>query len=104
MTITGASAEVQERALRRMQAIATLLEPTGATRMTLGGGGADIGPLMRQGVPGIGHRTVGEHYMDWHHSEGDTLDKIDPQDFRKSIAALAVLSYVLAEMPERLGS
>ncbi len=96
------SAEVQTRALDRMRAIATLLEPTGATQMTAGGGGADIGPLMRQGVPGIGHRTVAERYMDWHHSEADTLDKIDPADFRKSVAALAVLSYVLAEMPEKL--
>jgi len=104
LTILGAPEDVQARALARLQAIASLLEPTGATQMTLGGGGADIGPLMRQGVPGIGHRTTGQHYMDWHHSEADTLDKIDPEDFRRSTAALAVLSYVLAEMPDRLGA
>lgn len=104
LTITGASPDVQARALARLKAIATLLEPTGATQMTAGGGGADIGPLMRQGVPGIGHRTTGEHYMDWHHSEADTLDKIDPADFSRSIAALSVLAFVLADMPERLAS
>jgi carboxypeptidase Q len=102
LSISDASAEVQARAFARLRAIATLLEPTGATQMTPGGGGADIGPLMRQGVPGLGHRTVAERYMDYHHSEADTLDKIDPADFRKSVAALAVLSFVLADMPEKL--
>jgi carboxypeptidase Q len=102
ISIPGAAQEIQTRALARLRAISSLLEPTGATQMSLGGGGADIGPLMRQGVPGIGHRTVAEHYMDWHHSEADTLDKIDPAEFRKSVAALAVLSFVLADMPERL--
>ena len=57
---------------------------------------------MRDGVPGLALRTVGEHYFDWHHSEADTLDKIDLQDFRKAIAHFAVFGYVLADMPERL--
>ena len=59
--------------------------------------GTDIEPLMRAGVPGFGHRTVMEHYFDWHHSNADTLDKIDKQDFRKNTAALAVL----ADVPDR---
>ena len=67
-----------------------------------GGGGADIGPLMRAGVPGLNLRTVGEHYFDWHHADADTLDKVDPQSFRKAIALLGVMGYVLADMPGRL--
>jgi Zn-dependent M28 family amino/carboxypeptidase len=70
--------------------------------MTLGGGGADIAPLMRDGVPGLGLRTVGEHYFDWHHTDADTLDKVDPQDFRQAVAMLAVVGYILADMPDRL--
>ena len=70
--------------------------------MSRGGGGADISPLTRAGVPGMGLRTVGEKYFDWHHTAADTLDKLDPQDFRKAIALLAVTGYVLADMPERL--
>jgi hypothetical protein len=57
---------------------------------------------MRDGVPGLGHRTVGLHYFDWHHTAADTLDKIDPQEFRLNIATLAVMAYVLADMPGRL--
>ena len=57
---------------------------------------------MRSGVPGLAARTVGEHYFDWHHSDADTLDKVDIQNFRRAIALLGVMGYVLADMPERL--
>jgi Zn-dependent M28 family amino/carboxypeptidase len=89
-------------ALAKMQEIGRLLDGFGAGEMTLGGGGADIAPLMRDGVPGLGLRTVGEHYFDWHHTDADTIDKVDPQDFRQAVAMLAVVGYVLADMPDRL--
>ena len=57
---------------------------------------------MRAGVPGLGLRTVGEHYFDWHHTHADTLDKVEPQNFRKAMAMLGVMGYVLADAPERL--
>jgi Zn-dependent M28 family amino/carboxypeptidase len=57
---------------------------------------------MRAGVPGFGLHTVNEHYFDWHHTSADTFDKVDLQDFRKCIASLSVLAYVLADMPGRL--
>lgn len=102
MSISGASEEVTARAMARMEQIGQLLKPIGAGEMVRGGGGADIGAIAREGVPAIAHRTTGGRYFEWHHSEADTIDKIDPEDFRRSIAALAVLSYVLADMPERL--
>jgi hypothetical protein len=58
--------------------------------------------LTQAGVPGFGLQTVNEHYFDWHHTNADTFDKIDLQDFRKCVASLAVLTYVLADMPGRL--
>ncbi len=94
--------EEQQRALELARQIGRLLDGIGAGEMVAGGGGADISPLMREGVPGFGLRTVGEHYFDWHHTEADTLDKISPQDFRLNVAALAVLAYVLADQPDRL--
>jgi hypothetical protein len=47
---------------------------------------------------------VGTHYFDWHHTDADTLDKVNLDDFRKSVATLAVMSYALADMPERLSA
>ncbi len=78
--------------------IAKLLEKIGSGTITQGGGGADIAPLMTDGMPGLGLRTVGTHYFDWHHTESDTIDKVDPQDFRLNIATMAVMAYVLADV------
>ena len=57
---------------------------------------------MHDGVPGLSLRTVGTHYFDWHHSRADTVDKIKPDELRLNIAAMAVMAYVLADMPETL--
>jgi hypothetical protein len=100
----GYGAGVTPESLETLRQIAGLLERVGAGEIGLGGGGADISPLLRDGVPGLSEETVGTHYFDWHHSEADTLDKVGVEDFRKNIASLAVMSYVLADMPGRLVS
>ena len=68
----------------------------------LGGGGADIGPLMAMGVPGVGHRTANQNYFWYHHTPADTADKLDAGAMQRNVAAMAILAYVAAEMPERL--
>jgi len=98
----GFGAGVDTPSMEILRQIGKLLDRVGAGEITGGGGGSDIGPLMRDGVPGLGERTIGTHYFDWHHTEADTLDKVDPEDFRKNVAALAVMSYALADMPTRL--
>ena len=99
----GQRPQVSEAAFQRAVEVGKLLEGINAATISRGGGGTDINPLTLAGVPSFGLRTVGEHYFDWHHSNADTFDKVDPHDFRLNIAALAALSYTLAEMPERLG-
>jgi hypothetical protein len=98
----GFGAGVDPASMTMLLEIGRLLDRIGAGEVTSGGGGSDIGPLMRDGVPGLGERTVGTHYFDWHHTEADTLDKVDRDDFRKNVAALAVMGYALADMPDRL--
>lgn len=92
----------EQRSFEMLRDIATLLKPLGADTIRPGGFGADIDPLMKDGVPALGHLTTMARYFDWHHTEADTLDKVDPVEFRKNIAVLAVMAYVLADMPERL--
>jgi hypothetical protein len=84
-----------------LKQIGKLLEPVGAGEITSGGGGEDIRPLLAAGVPGMSERAAGTHYFDWHHSEADTLDKVDLTDFRKSVAALAVMGSVASKTPRR---
>jgi hypothetical protein len=82
--------------------IGQLLKPIDAALVRPAGGGEDILPLTREGVPSFSPINVNAHYFDWHHTVTDTLDKVDPQDFNRNIAVLAVWSYVLADMPRRL--
>jgi hypothetical protein len=105
VTVPGGGSEedpVQARALELVSQIGRLLDGIEAGQVTSGGGGADIGPIMREGVPGLALRTVGEHYFDYHHTEADTIDKIEKIDFQKAVAMLAVMGYVLADMPQTL--
>ena len=101
-TPVGFGAGVTPEGMAMLKQVGMLLDRIGAGDITGGGGGSDIAPLMRDGVPGLGERTTGAHYFDWHHTEADTLDKVNPEDFRKNVAALAVMGYVLADMPGRL--
>lgn len=93
-----ASDATYEEALAILRPIGALLAGVEASEITKGGGGADIGPLMAEGVPGLALRTEGKHYFDWHHTEADTLDKVEPDNFRRAMALLAVMGYVLADM------
>jgi len=96
-----AANSVSPAAFQRAVEIGKLLAAIEGGQITPGGGGADIGPIMADGVPGFGVQTVGTHYFDWHHTDADSFDKIVPREFQLNVAALAVLSYVVADMPER---
>jgi carboxypeptidase Q len=81
--------------------IAKLLSGISADRIGPSGGGADIGPLMREGVAGANLDVDGSHYFDIHHTQADTLDKIDPRDLSLCVATLAVFAYTIADVDLR---
>jgi Zn-dependent M28 family amino/carboxypeptidase len=91
-------------ALAHMKDIGTLLDPIGASRAVEGFGGADLIPLSMSGVPALGLWVDGSTYFDIHHTAADTLDKVDPEHLKMNVATVAVVAYVLADMPERLGA
>ncbi len=82
--------------------VGRLLDPIDAGDIRMGGGGADIGPLMRAGVPGMGLTVDGTRYFWYHHTEADTIDKLDPREMAECVAAMAVMAYVIADLPEKL--
>jgi carboxypeptidase Q len=82
--------------------IGTLLAAIGAGDIQRGGGGADIGPIMALGVPGMGLNVDGTRYFWYHHTDADTVDKLDPHDVALCVATMAIMAYVLADMPEKL--
>jgi carboxypeptidase Q len=92
-----------ERGRAAVADIASLLYEIGANRIGPSGGGADIGPSVEAGdIPAMSLDVDGSKYFLIHHTPADTVDKIDPLDMAKCVAAVAVMSYVVADMPERL--
>ncbi len=57
---------------------------------------------MREGVVGASLDVDGSHYFDIHHTHADTLDKVNPQDLALCVAAMAVMAYTVADMPQPL--
>ena len=82
--------------------VAQLLERIGAGAIAPQGGGADIGPIMALGVPGMGLNVDGSKYFWYHHTHADTMDKLDRDEFNLCVAAMAVMAYVIADLPETL--
>ncbi len=91
-----------DQAFAMIREIGTLLDRIESGSVTRGGGGADISPLMATGVPGMGLNVDGPKYFWYHHSDADTVDKLDPDEVALCVATMAVMAYVVADMPVRL--
>jgi hypothetical protein len=68
------------------------------------GGGADLSRLRPLGVPLVDLDQDRTRYFDIHHTDNDTLDKIDPADLRQVTAAFSTVIDWAANRPERLRS
>ena len=87
----------------QLQPLGRLLgERLGAGEIRRGGAEADIAPLLAEGVPVGGPRTANEKYYWFHHTNADTVDKVDPQDLAHCTGLMAAVIYWIAEQPERL--
>ncbi|HVF41321.1 MAG TPA: M20/M25/M40 family metallo-hydrolase, partial [Gemmatimonadaceae bacterium] len=82
--------------------IASLLGPVSATAVSRGGPPADVSPLYALGVPTMEPDTDQSRYFWYHHSDGDTVDKLDPAEMARLVAVMAVMAYVVADMPGTL--
>lgn len=84
----------------------TLMEPLHALGVTelrqAEETGADLIPLKGHGIPMLGVTQDVSSYFDWHHTAGDTLDKVDPFDLSLATAAFAVVAHAVADLPSRL--
>ena len=82
--------------------IADLLDPIGAGKITKWGRAADVAPLNDKGVPVMSLLVDDSKYFWYHHTSSDTFDKIDFKEFNNCIAAMAIMSYVVADIDLRL--
>lgn len=86
-------------ALPAVRTLAEALQPLGVSfnPAPVRFGGDDIGHLAALGVPQLGLRQENSRYFDIHHSDEDTLDKVDPAELDKATAAWAAAIWVLAD-------
>ena len=93
-----------DSAVSVVQQVAGLLQPINAAGVQRvdGSPAADITPLAEAGVPTMELDVDGSRYFWYHHSEGDTLDKLDPGELARCVAAMAVMAYVVADLPDPL--
>jgi carboxypeptidase Q len=97
----GFSGSAGARAM--MLQIGTLLAPLGLSEIGPGGGGADVGPIAQAGnVPTMAYLGDAARYFVIHHTAADTIERIAPEELSKAAAAIAAVTYAVAEMPERL--
>ncbi len=83
----GFSITATDAAFEAVRSIGRLLAPIGADSVGRGGSGADIGPIMALGAPGMGLEVDRSRYFWYHHTAADTLDKLDPREVARSVAA-----------------
>ncbi len=88
-----------------LEAVAKVLAPLG---IELGdnqaGGGPDLGPIRKLGMPVATLHQDGTDYFDYHHTPDDTLDKVDPAALAQNVAAYAVFAYMCAESHTDFGT
>jgi carboxypeptidase Q len=99
---TGFGFTGSDAARAKVRDIARLLAGIHAETIGAAGGGSDIEPSVQQAsVPAMSLEVDGNYFL-IHHTPADTIDKIDPLEIARSSGAIAVMAYVVAEMPDRL--
>ncbi len=80
---------------KKVQSWKPLLEPYGLTDFNQQGGGADISPLERQGVPVMEFLPDSQRYFSYHHTKEDTFDKVDKRELELGAASMAAMVYLI---------
>lgn len=65
-------------------------------------GSGDLSLLEDAGVPTFEPLVDTRRYFNYHHTAADTLDKVEPENLKRQVALLAMLTWYLAEMPQPL--
>ncbi|CAN7994342.1 unnamed protein product, partial [Ixodes hexagonus] len=82
--------------------VVNLMDAINATVLLFGNDGPDLVPWVEQGVPAVSLHTANEKYFYFHHSEGDTMTVEDPVNLDLCTAFWAAVSFVFADLSERL--
>ena len=78
-----------------------LMKGVGRTQMQIvtSDGGADTDLLREAGVPVSELLSDGSKYFWYHHSDADTIDKLNSDEVADCVSALAILIHIVADYP-----
>lgn len=99
-TPRGFTSDAPPEGLALLREVARLLGNASADAVRPGGGGVDIGPLARAGVPLVGFRPDDERYFDHHHCARDTIDAVHPRELALGAGAISGFLYVVGNLPD----
>ena len=97
--------QVLPPALPVVAQIAEMLAPLGiAAGDNRAGSGPDAAFIQRRTrFASLTLFQDGSDYFDWHHSDNDTLDKVDKASLPQNVAAWAVMAFLAAQAPVSFG-
>lgn len=82
--------------LEKIQPWAKLLKPYGIDDFSMGGGGADIGPLAKAfGTALAGLQPDGQRYFDLHHARNDVFENVNKRELLLGAVNMAGLVYLV---------
>jgi hypothetical protein len=96
-TPRGFNATADEKKLNTLRNWQKLLKPYGIENIGSPGGGTDIGPLGKLGVPTIGFVPDSQRYFDYHHTAIDTFDKVNKRELELGAGCMSALVWLLSE-------
>jgi carboxypeptidase Q len=91
-----------DAARKIVKSLAKPLRGLGASTILDKGSDADVGILARDNVPTLALLDDETKYFWYHHTDGDTMDKLDPHELGACAAAMAVMAWQVADAPEPL--
>ncbi len=84
-----------DKLLQKVKEWAALFAPYKIYEFQPGGGGADIGPLRKQGTKMVGFLPDSHRYFTLHHTANDVFEAVDKRELEMGAATMTALIYLL---------
>ena len=91
----GFSFEASDNQFKKIKSWKTYFQPYLTDRFTLGGSGADIGPLRNGKIVLAGLRPDSQRYFEYHHTANDTFEAINKRELELGAAAMTSMIYLV---------
>ncbi len=95
-TPRGFSVSADSSVIAKLKGWLPVLKMCEIEKVERGGGGADINDIKNAEAL-IGYNPDGQRYFNFHHSDNDVLEAVNPRELELGSAAIAVLAYLISE-------